>query len=126
MKIKDYSEKELQEFLSSYLEAASWADCPEENIQDGLSFDKESFNTAKLDCEKFLDENYAFIKYHLNQAGHDFWLTRQHHGSGFWDRPEMWGKETAKKLTKESHKFPERSIQIEQFGGEKLKYLVIV
>lgn len=27
----------------------------------------------------------------MNQMGHDFWLTRNGHGVGFWDRPEIWG-----------------------------------
>ena len=35
----------------------------------------------------------------LPQAGHDFWLTRNGHGSGFWDRPEIYGEEKARELT---------------------------
>lgn len=33
------------------------------------------------------------------QIGHDLWLTRNGHGSGFWDRPEIYGKENARILT---------------------------
>lgn len=33
------------------------------------------------------------------QAAHDFCLTRNGHGTGFWDRPEIWGEENAEKLT---------------------------
>lgn len=33
------------------------------------------------------------------QSGHDFWFTRNHHGSGFWDRPEVYGKKEALILT---------------------------
>ena len=31
---------------------------------------------------------YAVIKYpyHYGRAGHDFWLTRNGHGAGYWDR----------------------------------------
>lgn len=41
----------------------------------------------------------------FKQAGHDFWLTRNHHGAGFWDGdyPEPEGTE----LTKLSHSFGE-------------------
>jgi hypothetical protein len=33
------------------------------------------------------------------QIGHDLWLTRNGHGTGFWDRPEVYGNENARILT---------------------------
>lgn len=33
------------------------------------------------------------------QIGHDLWLTRNGHGAGFWDRPEVYGEENARILT---------------------------
>lgn len=33
------------------------------------------------------------------QMGHDLWLTRNGHGAGFWDRPEIYGKENARIFT---------------------------
>lgn len=36
------------------------------------------------------------------QAGHDFWLTRNGHGAGFWDRPKIYGEELADQLTRAS------------------------
>ena len=33
------------------------------------------------------------------QVGHDLWFTRNGHGVGFWDRPEIYGKENARILT---------------------------
>ena len=36
------------------------------------------------------------------QAGHDFYLTRNGHGAGFWDRPELYGATVATTLTRES------------------------
>jgi len=45
------------------------------------------------DCEDFTEANselleqaYATGNYDEGQAGHDFWLTRNGHGAGFWDR----------------------------------------
>lgn len=32
-------------------------------------------------------------KYDPTQVGHDLWLTRNHHGAGFWDRPEVYEPE---------------------------------
>lgn len=44
------------------------------------------------------------------QNGHDFWLTRNHHGVGFWDRgyPEPLGD----KLTKAAQKYCEVSLYV--------------
>ena len=36
------------------------------------------------DCAKFQDEN-DISERGESQAGHDFWLTREGHGCGFWD-----------------------------------------
>ena len=33
------------------------------------------------------------------QLGHDLWLTRNGHGTGFWDRPEIYGQATAELFT---------------------------
>lgn len=33
------------------------------------------------------------------QIGHDLWLTRNGHGTGFWDRPEVYGEENARILS---------------------------
>lgn len=40
--------------------------------------------------------------YEIEQAGHDFWLTRNHHGAGFWDRGLG---EIGKALTDASHAY---------------------
>jgi hypothetical protein len=49
----------------------------------------------ELDCRAFIEmlrEKLGLT--HLpgwtaSQAGHDFWLTRNGHGAGFWDREEL-------------------------------------
>ncbi len=33
------------------------------------------------------------------QVGHDLWLTRNGHGTGFWDRPEVYGEDLCLWLT---------------------------
>jgi len=41
------------------------------------------------DCERFQEENRELLEASGQseaQSGHDFWLTREGHGSGFWDR----------------------------------------
>lgn len=43
-------------------------------------------------------------------AGHDFWLTRNHHGAGFWDRGLP--NELGEKLTKAAHDFGECNLEV--------------
>ena len=38
-------------------------------------------------------------QYSPDQLGHDLWLTRNGHGAGFWDRPEIYGEENARIFT---------------------------
>jgi hypothetical protein len=39
------------------------------------------------DCADFIAGNTKDLDgMNPSQAGHDFWLTRNHHGAGFWDR----------------------------------------
>lgn len=56
---------------------------------------------AWIDCRNFLwaiglDGGEAavdgFDDLDAAQLGHDLWLTRNGHGTGFWDRPEIYGE----------------------------------
>jgi len=52
-------------------------------------FDQETINKIVEDVLKFLekaDELISSSAMGYPQAGHDFWLTRNGHGAGFWDR----------------------------------------
>lgn len=47
------------------------------------------------------------------QAGHDFWLTRNSLGAGFWDKPELYGEDNAEKLTEVCKAFGEVPLYVE-------------
>lgn len=60
-------------------------------------FTPETAETMREDCARFIRENAADLAAYAEEraglewsaaslAGHDFWLTRNHHGAGFWDR----------------------------------------
>ncbi len=61
---------------------------------DGCDFSPEAMETLKADCRDFIAGNVAdliraesaVLGYCAESAGHDFWLTRNGHGAGFWDR----------------------------------------
>ena len=67
-------------FYDAYVECALWT--------EGLTelTPQEEFQMLN-DCMEFMTVSYHLInKMNLSQCGHDFWLTRNGHGSGFWDR----------------------------------------
>ena len=52
----------------------------------------------------------------LKQVGHDFWLTRNHHGSGFWDRDEKYPPGIADYLYNISKQFGQVDLYIGDDG----------
>ena len=83
----------LQTFANHYLECAEWAD-----KEEGTSprFPAGQKRVALALCAEFARAAPYLIElalslpgYELEQLGHDLWLTRCGHGSGFWDRYEL-------------------------------------
>ena len=86
----------IETVTNHYLIAMLWS----ETAEDGTPLDADfalddlteaARNTAEGDCESFLEVAHADIAklpdwYTAEQLGHDFLLTRNGHGVGFWDR----------------------------------------
>jgi len=82
------------EFVDAYLAAALWASAAKDEEQLDAKytiedFTQEAVDRAVQDANDFIRDNRLL----LNQAssnkaqhGHDFFLTRNLHGTGFWDR----------------------------------------
>lgn len=105
---------DMHEMTQHYLIAALWTDTDNTDEQGGeplentyliTDFAPKAIEQAEADCQKFMTDNAKDLEYWTyEQAGHDFWLTRNHHGAGFWDR----GKGLpGKRLTKAAHAFKE-------------------
>ena len=79
----------LDEFTQAYVECAMWAETDgEEPLDRHFTIDDiapESLAAMVADCARFQRENADRVGDCTKQAGHDFWLTRNHHGAGFWD-----------------------------------------
>lgn len=91
--------KALQEFIDAYIKCALWTE-EEQLAADGVAVDPAgltSYSMMKIerDCMIFWAAGKERIGDHIEQAGHDFWLSRNGHGVGFWDRPEVYGAENA-------------------------------
>jgi hypothetical protein len=89
-----------ERFTEAYLEAMDFTE-----LGDGEQPPKCAQLTALSRCNALnACKNFWWaygpkLKDHVEQAGHDFWLTRQGHGTGFWDRPEVYGRALADALT---------------------------
>jgi len=104
----------INEFLTAYIEAALWSTSDDEEADRGEFLDEyfgfedlapETLQEMQEDCQKFLTENQEDIGDRQRRAGHDFWLTRNGHGCGFWDGD--WPEEVGARLTASSKLFGE-------------------
>lgn len=109
--------RSLDVFTTQYLETALWSSTDETTENGGYPLDDnygigdftlKALKSAIAECNDFrklaakeleesgLDES---------TQGHDFWLTRNRHGTGFWDREGY--SYILRKLTEYSHSYGE-------------------
>lgn len=108
-------------FLRGYLECALWASVdydtekPMDEDHTVADLAPEALDACRADCRDFYDANLEDIGACRDdwQSGHDFWLTRNHHGAGFWDRGL--GK-VGERLTKSSHVYGSANLYIGDDG----------
>lgn len=114
---------DLDRFTQAYVECALWASTDENGEPlDGLySFDdlaEQALAQMVEDCRDFQDaqaellERWAEEGFTYGQAGHDFWLTRNRHGTGFWDR----GAECGRALTDAAHPYGDADLYVGDDG----------
>ena len=78
------------EFTQQYIETALWssmttADVPLDENYSADDLSPEALESITKDCETFQQRAGEMIDDNVSGAGHDFWLTRNGHGAGFWD-----------------------------------------
>lgn len=122
--------RNITEILKHYMIAALWTSHDESTPEGGEPMDRnydindivpESMKIMKSDVKKFVTENKSILnksKLSDEQIGHDFWLTRNHHGAGFFDRnlPD----DIEKKLIASAHAMGESSLYV---GDDKKIYV---
>jgi hypothetical protein len=89
----DYMEtnmsRTLDKFTQAYIECALWSSGLEDDDYDIDDIAEESLREIEADCADFQDSAREWLEQagiDAEQAGHNFWLTRNRHGTGFWDR----------------------------------------
>ena len=93
----------IDDFVKGYKEAMAWTE--EESIGSDWEYSPESETDIINECLQFYQANaslMSLVSPDFEQHGHDFWLTRNGHGAGFWDRG--YKKEIADALTEDSHR----------------------
>jgi hypothetical protein len=105
----------MDKFTQAYITAMLWAECDDDGPLD-YNYSVEDIDPLSLeliidDCQRFQAENQVDINTYPDReytgdelAGHDFWLTRNGHGTGFWDRDYL-TEEVRNRLTKSATKF---------------------
>lgn len=100
----------LDSFTQGYIEAMFFTNTgsgDDGDLEDATVADlaKETLAEIIADCQRFqldhaelLDQAYA-RNYDNEQAGRDYWFSRNGHGVGFWDRSELDADGLGDKLT---------------------------
>lgn len=117
--------KNIDNFTKSYLIAALWSSTGDDNEPLDSKFalkniDVDNLLQVKKDCVDFQNNNASLLNkayekpgYTNESAGHDFWLTRNGHGAGFWDRDL---ENTGKQLTEAAKALKESDIYVGDDG----------
>lgn len=118
----------LDSFTRSYLEAALWSST--DDAGDFLDKNYGVEDVAPVTIEQMVADRKRFqeVNGHLitddnckykrcppqEYAGHDFWLTRNHHGSGYWDGD--WESEAGEALTQAASQYREVDLYVGDDG----------
>lgn len=100
----------LEQMVQAYLAAVYFTETGDRDQPDSNAELTEGFKAqAHTDCARFLRtigpvpghgpaEGYDDLDMH--KLGHDLWLTRNGHGSGFWDCPQIYGNKNSELFTR--------------------------
>lgn len=89
---------DFESFLLGYITAALWSSVCEDGTPMDSRYDTDDLSEGfaaecREECQDFWDNNMQVLLkankvfgYSEHAAGVDFWLTRNRHGAGFWDR----------------------------------------
>lgn len=96
--IPEHTPKQVSDFVRGYLDCAEWLLDEEIDQLEVEGWSSEALARAEADCVAFNEMAAADVAlfcaayhprgdYNVEEcAGHDFFLTRNRHGTGFWDR----------------------------------------
>jgi hypothetical protein len=104
----------LEKTLLAYMQCALWSSVDSKG--DPLDANYELNDFAPQTIVKMREDVRSFIERMPpvsmlpEQLGHDFWLTRHRHGSGFWDRGLG---DVGAQLTELAHAYPQVDLYVD-------------
>lgn len=130
----------MDKFTQAYIECALWASTvddprypagqdnpggePMDNHYSADDLAPQTIGRMMSDCAEFQERAGSLMAESSlathpafpaeERAGHDFWLTRNGHGAGFWDGD--WREPAATELTKLAHSFGECDLYVGDDG----------
>ena len=113
---------ELDTFTRAYVECALWSSLDDNETPLDANYGADdiapdTLQTMIAECEQFQQQNRRIIAADLSRAGFHFWLTRNHHGAGFWDGD--YSPRIGRLLTDRAQDFPEVYLYV---GDDNLVY----
>jgi hypothetical protein len=110
--------KKESQFINAYLEAVDFKELGEDGQPPvGAEIDEDFLRESIIDCLAFYSRIACYLSDdNIAQAGQDFWLTRNGHGTGFWDRPEIYRDYLVGKFTKIAESFGEAYAVYDEIG----------
>lgn len=110
----------LDEFTLGYVECALWASDEDGGYPLNVNYSVEDLAQETLgkmvsDCKQFQAKHWEDLgnARQPGHNGHDFWLARNRHGTGFWARDLG---EVGDRLTKASHDFGKVDLHVGDDG----------
>ena len=124
--IKRLGSAEGDPLVRAYLATALWSAGEDDDGKlldqefDLSDFALEAVEDARKDVRRFLRDASDLLEPVAaddDQIMHDFSLTRNGHGAGFWDRPELYGgDDNANALTAIAKRFGETTVYVGDDG----------
>jgi hypothetical protein len=128
------TEDDISDMLDGYVACSLWSSNDESDDNGGEPFDSnysiadiapETLARMREDCARFARENAATLLACMGKgqsgrecdwslAGHDFWLTRNGDGCGFWDGG--WPRKEGELLSDAAHAFGEANLYLGDDG----------
>lgn len=121
---------DLDLMLDAYIACALWSSTDNSRDDGGDPLDKnyspddlapETRRKMRADCEAFVKTAREDLKEYAGASrdfwesvGHDFWLTRNGHGAGFWDGD--WPEPQASRLTEAAEAMGEVNLYVGDDG----------
>lgn len=109
--LKNFIDDNLPAMIAGYRQALYFTEVDMDGVTRESPISSELGEKIATDCESFLKECWKYglllSDFDAELLGHNFWLNRNGHGSGFWDSEDTYGGTQAERLSSLAHSYGE-------------------